>query len=88
MEESNLPECMSNLTAVLLPGKNNAGLYPRITPVNLFRVVLNAYFGAKLPMLEERVYYSYPTPFAPNDVTDEVRAAPAERSQSGSAAKP
>ena len=74
VDESNLPECMSNLTAVYLPGKNNAGLYPQITPVNLFRVVLNDYFNAKLRLLEERAYYSYPTPFAPSDVTDEVRA--------------
>jgi hypothetical protein len=73
LEESNLPECMSNLTAVLLPGKNAAGLYPQITPVNLFRVVLNDYFNTKLPLLEDRSYYSYPTPFMPHDVTEIVK---------------
>ena len=81
VDESNLPECMSNLTAVYLPGKNNAGLYPQITPVNLFRVVLNGYFNAKLPMLEERAYYSYPTPFAPHEVTEEVRPEAPRSSQ-------
>jgi len=70
---ANIPECMSNLTAVYLPGKGNAGLYPGITPVNLFRVVLNDYFSAGLPLLPDRCYYSYPTPFDLHDVTAAVR---------------
>jgi hypothetical protein len=74
-DASNLRECMSNLTAVYLPGKNNQGLYPQITPVNLFRVVLNDYFDAKLPMLEDKSYYSYPEMFDLRDVT-EVVASP------------
>jgi len=70
---SNLPECMSNLTAVLLPGKQNRGLYPQITPVNLFRVVLNDYFNARLPLLPDKSYYSYPLPFELEDVTAVVK---------------
>lgn len=69
-DASSLRECLSNLTAVYLPGKNHRGLYPRITPVNLFRIVLNDYFDAKLPMLEDKSYYSYPDMFDLRDVTD------------------
>ena len=72
-DASNLPECMSNLTAVLLPGKDAQGLYPQITPVNLFRVVLDDYFNAGLPMLPDKSYYSYPTPFHLYDVTAAVK---------------
>ncbi len=41
-----------------LPGKtpSKAGLYPSITSVNAFRVILNAYFGTKLPLLPDREY--------------------------------
>jgi len=71
--ESDLEECMSNLTAIYLPGKNNEGLYPQITPVNIFRVILNDYFDAKLPLLEDHSYYSYPSQFASQDVTEDVK---------------
>jgi hypothetical protein len=33
-------------------------LYPGITPINTFRVVLNKYFGANLPMMPDTTYYS------------------------------
>lgn len=87
---TDLIECMSNLTAVYLPGKRAAGLYRSISPVNLFRVVLNDYFGTHLPMLEDRSYYSYPTRFQLKDVTAVVRpssatdSASAHRTEQGS----
>ena len=51
-----------------------AGLYPTITPVNEFRVLLGSYFGLDLPVLPDRNYvwpnqshiYDY------IDVTDKV----------------
>ncbi|HSZ58084.1 MAG TPA: sulfatase-like hydrolase/transferase [Tepidisphaeraceae bacterium] len=70
---SDLHEYMGNLTAVYLPGKDNRGLYPQITPVNLFRVVLNDYFDAGLPMLPDKSYYSYPQQFPLRDVTAVVK---------------
>jgi hypothetical protein len=73
---SDLHEYMGNLTAVYLPGKDHRGLYPQITPVNLFRVVLNDYFDAGLPMLPDRSYYSYPEQFPLRDVTAVVKPAP------------
>jgi hypothetical protein len=53
------------------PGKNAAGmLYLGITPVNTFRVVFDGYFGADLPRLPDRSYYSnWANPYEMNDVT-------------------
>lgn len=45
------------LNAYYLPGHADA-LYPSISPVNSFRVVLNEYFGASLPLLEDVNYNS------------------------------
>lgn len=46
------------LSAYYLPGVDpaEAGLDDSITPVNTFRIVFNAYFGANLPLLPDRVY--------------------------------
>jgi hypothetical protein len=46
------------LNAVYLPDRTGeqAGFYPTITPVNEFRVLFNAYFGLKLPLLPDRNY--------------------------------
>ena len=44
------------LNAYYLPGVEDTGLYPGITPVNTFRLVLNLYFDAGLPLLDDRVF--------------------------------
>jgi hypothetical protein len=48
------------LNAYHLPGVEPAdlGFYDRISPVNAFRIVFNAYFGADLPLLRDTVYLS------------------------------
>jgi len=53
-----LDEKLAILNAYHLPGVSPeaAGLYPAITPVNSFRVVLNVLFGADLPLLPDRYY--------------------------------
>jgi hypothetical protein len=52
-------ERMLNLNAYYLPGIDVANvLYPSITPVNTFRVILNEYFGQNLPLLADRSYFS------------------------------
>jgi len=33
-------------------------MYPQITPVNSFRVLLTQYFGQKLPLLKDVSYFS------------------------------
>jgi hypothetical protein len=53
-----LAEKFGILSAYHLPGVDpeEAGLYPEITPVNSFRVVLDAYFGAELGLLPDRIF--------------------------------
>jgi hypothetical protein len=63
------------LAAFSLPGVPHSVLYPTITPVNVFRLVLDQYFAAGLPLLPDRNYvfpdlrhrYTYV------DVTDQAR---------------
>jgi hypothetical protein len=49
---------MANLNVYYLPYNGNASLYPSITPVNSFRLVLNLYFGQHLPLLDDISYYN------------------------------
>jgi Sulfatase len=53
-----------------LPGlTGDSGLYPSITPVNSFRLILNKYFGTDTPLLPDREYTSKGK-FRPYDLTD------------------
>lgn len=62
---------MPILNAYSLPGVETAeALYPTISPVNSFRVVLNRYFESDLPLLEDRSY------FAPNQDHDRLTLFP------------
>ncbi len=55
---------MRILNAYYLPGAGKALLYDSISPVNTFRVVLNAYFGGELELLPDISYYStYDDPY-------------------------
>jgi hypothetical protein len=51
-------ERTSILNAYYLPGDGKNKLYPSISPVNSFRIVLNTYFGAELPLLPDRTYFT------------------------------
>ena len=69
---TNDPEIrMPILNAYYLPGEDaESGLYPSISPVNSFRVVLNRYFGSNLPLLEDKSY------FAPNQDHERLGLVP------------
>jgi hypothetical protein len=43
----------NNLNVLYLPNGGTRELYPEITSVNTFRVIFNAYFGAKLELLKD-----------------------------------
>ncbi len=49
---------MKILNAYYLPGLGPEAVYESISPVNTFRVVFNGYFGGRLPLLEDRSYFS------------------------------
>ncbi len=51
-------ERTSILNAYYLPGNGKSLLYPAITPVNSFRVVLDTYFGANMSLLPDRTYFT------------------------------
>ena len=68
-----LRERMRILNAYRLPDAYPGVVYDGITPVNSFRVILNHYFDAKLPLLADKCIYSpNPTPLRFVDVTKEV----------------
>lgn len=76
-EKTNVCECMSILNAYYLPNNGDKLLYPQISPVNSFRVILNYYFGQQFDLLPDKHYFSkakYLYKFY--DVTERVRNKP------------
>jgi hypothetical protein len=71
-DQSCLWERTSILNAYFLPGDAGKQLYPTISPVNSFRVILNAYFGTGLDLLPDKTYFtSHRLPRQIIDITDE-----------------
>ncbi len=72
---TNMPERLSILNAYYFPTQDYTRLYPAITPVNTFRVILDQYFGAALGLLPD---YSYWAPidrlYDWSDVTETLKA--------------
>ncbi len=69
-------EAMGILSAYHLPGGDNDALYPGISPVNAFRLVLDRYFDTDLGLLEDRSFFStarHPYEFV--DVTENIQAS-------------
>jgi len=56
--EDTLKERMSILNAYYLPGGGEEKIYPGITPVNTFRVILDYYFGEDMPLLKDESFFS------------------------------
>jgi hypothetical protein len=74
VEKSDLHERFGILNAYYFPGSDTAELYPGISPVNSFRVMFDARFGANLPLLEDHFYFSHDLkPFDFQEVTDRLR---------------
>ncbi len=65
------------LNAYYFPDGDYSALYPEITPVNTFRVILNKFFGGHYPLLKDRCYFtSWDAPANYTDVTDETSSQP------------
>jgi len=58
VEATCLWERTSILNAYYLPGDGTDNLYPEITPVNSFRIILDYYLGANLELLPDQIFYS------------------------------
>lgn len=79
-DEPQPSERLAILNAYLVPEAMRAKLYPGITPVNTFRLLLSTQFGDDLPPLPDTSHFAYDTaPYALRDVTAELRAGSAER---------
>lgn len=64
------------LNAYYLPGSPSHAIYPSISPVNSFRVILNTYFGTDLNLLEDASYnitWSKPYEYIPIADFDEAQ---------------
>jgi len=78
---SNVRERFSILNAYFLPGTETDFLYPSITPVNSFRLVMNKYFDASHEILPDHSYFSSPLlPYLFFDVTSRLDSAKLETS--------
>lgn len=54
-----------NFSALYFPDQDSSLLYPSISPVNNFRIVLNKYFDAALPLLKDSsIFIPYTLPGA------------------------
>jgi hypothetical protein len=76
VSDSDLEQHFGILAAYSFPGVTRTGLYPTITPVNVFRLLFDDYFDARLPLLPDRNYV-YPDlghEYTLTDVTDRVAA--------------
>jgi hypothetical protein len=58
IEYKDATEHMKNLNAYYFPDHDYSDLYPWITPVNSFRVILSDFFGQNYPLLKDQSYFS------------------------------
>jgi len=66
-------ERMSIFNAYYLPDQNSELIYDSITPVNSFRLILNAYFNENYELLDDKNYYSdYEHYYNFTDVTERL----------------
>ncbi len=53
---------MRNFSALYLPDGGSEDLYDTITPVNIFRIIFDRYFGTNLGLVEDRSFVALPRP--------------------------
>ena len=71
INDDSITERMSIFNAYYLPDQNTDLIYDSITPVNSFRLILNAHFNANYELLEDKSYFSdYVHPYNFTDVTE------------------
>ncbi len=73
LAQTYLRERFSILNAYHLPGGDASSLYPAISPINSFRIVLNQYFGTEFQPLADRNYFTtWTRPYNYLEVTDSL----------------
>jgi hypothetical protein len=77
IDKTDLRECFSNLMAFHVPGSIREKLYPEVSSVNTFRLVLNGLFKENLPLLPDKSYYSpFSRPYQFTEVTERIADVP------------
>jgi hypothetical protein len=75
-ENTCMRERFSILNAYYFPEKEYSDLYPQISPVNSFRVVLNRYLGTNLKLIDDRSYFAtWEHPYDLQEVTSQLDTA-------------
>ena len=78
-DPNDLDERMGILNLALVPDSIGRRIYPTITPVNTFRLIVDELFGTRLGPLPDRNYYSsYQSPYQLTDVTNQLTAESTE----------
>ena len=73
LDDSYLDERFSNFSSFYLPNHGSKYLYQGITPVNIFRVIFNNYFGTNYKLLPDKSYYStWSHPFQFIDISKNI----------------
>jgi hypothetical protein len=89
LEETDVNEVFPVITALFVPQQVRARLYPSITPVNIFRVLMKGLFGEDLPLIDDRSYYStWSHPLDFTDVTNKIAPRSRTRRESRPPAMP
>lgn len=84
VEKTDVRERLGAFVACYLPGADDLRLPDDLSGVNVFRIVLNRYFGADLPLLPNESYYSTARhPYRFIRVTERVAAPAAGKGRSG-----
>ncbi len=78
-DNTDMNERMSILNAYYFPNKDYHQIHDAISPVNSFRIVLNAFFNAKIDLLPDRSYFStWKEPYRFIDVSSGVGTPPVD----------
>jgi len=73
LAKTDIKEPFSNLNAYLVPDNARRDLTDKISAVNSFRILLTDVFGAKLPRLPDRSFYSTESdPYKFTDITERL----------------
>lgn len=71
LADTDLNERFSIFNSYYLPGSDSSGLYPSISPVNSFRLILNKYFGTNFEMIADRqIFTTWTRPYNFVDVSE------------------
>ncbi|MGM0493127.1 MAG: sulfatase-like hydrolase/transferase [Armatimonadota bacterium] len=74
VDDADIRARMCILNAYLVPEEMRGALYPEISPVNTFRLILNYCLDADIPLVEDRAFFStWGGDYDFEDVTDLVR---------------